>query len=212
MVGFLLAKQGHSVRILEQATSSERTGLAAGVGFSSYVQKFFEQELGLDGDVLGVRNSHFEVLDKVTLECKYNVAHPMRLTSWDTAYYQLRAKFDGLVSSHVPEPQPIKLQGQGIYETGKKVVNVKDVDGIITAVVQDLSTGATENYPGDIIIAADGANSAIRRQLYPDKAREEPGYLIWRGTARTSDLPPHILERVNGKAVIYVSDYNYAVM
>ena len=136
----------------------------------------------------------------------------MRLTSWDTGYYQARAKFDGLSSSYVSNPEPIKLEGTGVYETGKKVLNVEEAGGKMTAVVEDVTSGATERYQGDIIVAADGANSAIRRQLYPDMPREEPGYVIWRGTIPTGELPKHLLDRVEGKAVIYTSDYNYAVM
>ncbi|KXT07150.1 hypothetical protein AC578_2358 [Pseudocercospora eumusae] len=212
MVGFLLAKQGHNVRILEQAMSSERSGLAAGIGFSAFIQKFYEGELGLKGDDIGVHNSHFEVLDKNTLECNYKIMKPMRLTSWDAAYYQVRAKIDGLASSYVPNPEPIPLEGECRYETGKKVLKVEEVSGRMNAVVENLATGAIENQPGDIIIAADGANSAIRRQLYPDLVREEPGYVIWRGTVRAAELPQNIRDRVEGRAVIYASDYNYAVI
>ncbi|KAM3423759.1 hypothetical protein BST61_g1164 [Cercospora zeina] len=100
MVGFLLKKNGHHVTILEQATTSVREGTAAGVGLGLHVRTFFEDELVIDGKPLGTEHNGFEVLDQ-DLNVKAFIPMPTRVTSWDCAYYQLRARFDGLKSSYV---------------------------------------------------------------------------------------------------------------
>lgn len=213
MVAFLLKRQGHNVTILEQAATSEREGLAAGVGFSQYVKQFFEKELELDPTILGVENPYFEILNK-DLSVGSKLQIPMRLTSWDTAYYVLRSKFDGLKSSYVPNPQAIVTAGEGTgkYETGKKALKAKYDGQHVTVEVEDVMTSERQQYTGDIVIAADGANSAIRRQMNPTLQREEPGYVIWRGTIPTSELSKETLEKFEGRAIIYPGQYTYCVM
>ena len=54
----------------------------------------------------------------------------------------------------------------------------------ITAVFEDRSTGHEVRVDGDLLIAADGLNSAARRQLLPDEG--DPvwgGAMLWRATA-----------------------------
>ena len=183
MAGILLKRRGHNVRILEQAESSEREGLAAGVGLSFHVKSFFEAEDRLNERPLGVPNNAFYVLD-YNMDVKYKLPITTNLTTWDSAYYRARANFDEYVSSYVPDPPSISAEskeGEGVYMTGKKVTKVEDIDGRVTAVARDAQSGEIEHYQGDIVIVADGANSPIRRQLNPDLEREEPGYVIWRG-------------------------------
>lgn len=118
------------------------------------------------------------------MDSKYKLPIKTNLTTWDSAYYRARANFDGYASSYVPDPPAVDAgssEGDGVFMTGKKVTKVEDMDGKMTAVVQDAQSGEIEHYQGDIVIAADGANSPIRRQLNPGLELEEPGYVIWRG-------------------------------
>ncbi|GIZ36827.1 hypothetical protein CKM354_000029400 [Cercospora kikuchii] len=210
MIGFLLKKNGHNVTILEQSTTSVREGTAAGVGLALHVRTFFEDELGIDGNVLGILHKGFEVLDQ-NLNVKAFIPKPTRVTSWDCAYYQLRAKFDGLKSSYVKDAEMIVTKGTAIYEVGKKVLNVEPEGNRMATVVEDIATGKSQRYYSDIIIAADGANSSIRRQLNPNLAREEPGYVLWRGTVRTGDLPPDTRATFENRALVWAGTYTYAI-
>src|SRR6202048_1666626 len=45
----------------------------------------------------------------------------------------------------------------------------------------------------DLLLAADGANSALRHRFVPDAAPSYAGYVAWRGTLDESDTPPHLL-------------------
>lgn len=162
---------------------------------------------------MGVINSGFTIVDD-DLNTKYKLAMDMNLTSWDAAYFRARWNFDGYQSAHCPETPPERddSEGESEYLTGKFVERVEDVNGRMTALVKDVKTGASEQYDGDIIIAADGANSTIRRQLLPNLQREEPGYVIWRGTIPTKDLPQEILNKLENKPVIWSGPQTYCVM
>lgn len=202
------------MRVLEQAQSSEREGLAAGIGLAAYVKKFFEIEDRL-GEPLGVPNdAGFEILDE-NLQVKRRIMHVMNMTTWDAAYYRARANFDGLKSAYCPNPPPVNPdgnEGQAVYETGKSVTKVDDVDGRMTVFVRDTINGVDEEYTSDLVIAADGANSSIRRQLNPTLKREEPGYVIWRGTIPTKDLSQEVRDKIENKPVIFPGKQTYCVM
>ena len=212
--GILLKRRGHNVHILEQAASSKRSGLAAGVGLSLRVKGFFETEDRLNDIPMGVPNENMLVL-KPNLEVNYKIPIQYNMTTWDTAYYRLRANFDGLKSDYCPEPPPFNSngkEGEGFYDTGKQVVKVEDSGGQMVVVTENTVSGNTERHHADIVIAADGANSNVRRQLNPKLQREEPGYVIWRGTVQTSEISQSTLDRLEGKAIIYPGYRTYCIM
>ncbi|KAF4551798.1 Hypothetical protein D9617_12g036880 [Elsinoe fawcettii] len=211
ITGFLLKKKGHVVTILEQAPSSEREGLQAGVGFQGVVRKFFEEELGLKGSSIGVESTEAHLVN-FDLKTRFRFQIPLLLTTWETAYYNLRASFDGFASSYVPNPSPFGHTGTGRYQVGKKTIGVDRADDQMIVVVENTETGAEERFAGDIIIAADGANSTIRRQLEPDFARESSGYVIWRGVVPLRDVDPDVVERLKEKIVIYSGKYHYCIV
>jgi 2-polyprenyl-6-methoxyphenol hydroxylase-like FAD-dependent oxidoreductase len=45
----------------------------------------------------------------------------------------------------------------------------------------------------DILIAADGANSPLRRRFLPHVAPRYAGYVAWRGTLDEADAPPRLV-------------------
>lgn len=214
MAGVLLKRRGHDVRILELAVSSEREGLAAGIGLQRDVKAFFEAEDILKPKPLGIINPGFKVLDE-KLEVKYQLAMSLNLTSWDAVYYRLRSNFDGYTNSYNPEipaPNTDAKEGKAEFIGGKKVEKVEDVNGRMTVFVEDVKSGAMEEYQGDVVIAADGTNSTIRRQLLPHLRREEPGYVIWRGTIPTRELSQDVLDKIENKPLIIPYNQTYLVM
>lgn len=214
MAGVLLKRKGHHVRILEVAESAEREGLAAGIGLQRDVKAFFETEDIFKDKPLGVINPGFRVLDE-KLDVKYQLAISLNLTSWDSVYYRLRANFDGYTNSYnekVPAPDPESKDGTATFDTGKKVLKVEDVNGRMAVFAEDVKTGTMEVCKGDLVIAADGTNSTIRRQLMPRLQREEPGYVIWRGTIPTKELSQDVLDKIENKPLICPYNQTYLVM
>lgn len=213
IAGVLLKRRGHNVRILEQAESSQREGMAAGVGLSLHVRRFFDTEDRLE-ELIGMPNDDMLVMNR-QLEVQYKIPVGMRMTTWDTAYYRLRANFDGLKSTYCLQPPAESLdgaEGEARFEVGKKVIGVEDVNGRMTVTAEDVVENTTVQYEGDIVIAADGGNSNIRRIFNPTLQREEPGYVIWRGVIPTRELSEDTLRKIEGKAIVWPGKYNYCVM
>lgn len=89
-------------------------------------------------------------------------------STWGTIYRPLRAAFPS-----------------ALYRTGKAIEGVEqDGDGV-TAIFAD---GTRER--GDLLIAADGVFSTVRKQLLPQVGPTPAGYIAWRGMVEEKDLPP----------------------
>lgn len=105
----------------------------------------------------------------------------MRATSWDTLYGKLRRMVEGL---------------EGVeYFYGREVVGVRDLGeegGVEVKYLQMAEDGDEDGEEGDgsremtttadLVIAADGSGSMIRRLLTPEVERQYVGYVAWRGT------------------------------
>jgi 2-polyprenyl-6-methoxyphenol hydroxylase-like FAD-dependent oxidoreductase len=134
------------------------------------------------------------------------------MTSWDATYYRLKANFDGLVNPLCNDPPTIETgEGVAVFETGKKAIKVDEAENRMKVTVQDVVTGESQTYISDIVIAADGFNSTIRHQLHPTIHRDEPGYLLWRGTVPLKALSPAIRARIENKTMVYPMHRAYAL-
>ena len=104
-----------------------------------------------------------------------------KMTSWDLLYYLLRANFDGVKSGYCKVPEPVEGEGQGIYEYGHLVKDVRDA-GDKVEVEYEGREGNLEKTVADLVIGADGPSSTLRKILLPDVKRKYAGYVAWRGT------------------------------
>ena len=88
-------------------------------------------------------------------------------STWGTIYRPLRAAFPS-----------------ALYHAGKAVERVEqNGDGVVAF----FADGTRER--GDLLIAADGVYSTIRKQFLPDLAPTPAGYIAWRGILDEKDLP-----------------------
>ena len=214
MAGILLKRQGYNVHILDSAITSEREGSAAGITLAAGVGEFFDANDRLKEIPFAVLNDHAAILEwDLTLTRKISV--PSRLTTWETMYYRLRANFDSYKSSHCPNPPPLDASdGTAVVELKKRALRVEDsnANGKLSVLTEDVKTQSQTTYDADIFIAADGFNSTIRRQLQPDLHRDEPGYLLWRGTVPSKNLSQTLVSKIGGHTNIYKMQNSYAVM
>ncbi|HEV8014895.1 MAG TPA: FAD-dependent monooxygenase [Stellaceae bacterium] len=88
-------------------------------------------------------------------------------STWGTIYRLLRAAFPS-----------------ALYHAGKVLERVEPERDGVTAIFAD---GAHERC--DLLIAADGVYSTVRKQFLPELAPVPAGYVAWRGILEERDLP-----------------------
>lgn len=98
-------------------------------------------------------------------------AMPQRFTSWEAIYKTLRATF--------PDDR---------YHMGAAVSDVEQQGSQVTATLNGES-----KVTSDLLLGADGANSALRQRFAPDATPRYAGYVAWRGTLDESYISPHLL-------------------
>lgn len=109
------------------------------------------------------------------------------MTSWDTLYRQLRSAF--------PDER---------YHQNCKLVSLaRDEDRVITR----FADGREEVC--DLLVGADGANSACRRQLLPDVVPHYAGYVAWRGVVDERDVSPVVAELFVDKFTFFQAPHTH---
>ncbi len=99
--------------------------------------------------------------------------------------------------------------GSDAVRTGHDCVAVEQDDNGATAFFRDIATGRSlEPVRADAVIACDGINSSIRKQLYPDDGVAFAGINSWRGVSRhkpilTGKSYMRVGSILTGKMVIY---------
>ena len=213
MHGIMIKRLGHNVRILEQYPTSIREGQAAGMSTGVYGQKFLEKHDRVQDRPHFVTASYLRIVD-VDLNLTELRTVPFKLTNWKTFYYRLRANFDSLSSEYVLEPpQSLPTDGTVLYDVGKRVKDVAyEKESGLTITSEDVGTGLSTSLHPDLIIAADGANSTIRKLLFPELETPYAGYLTWRGVIPEKSISEETLNFLHEKAIRYCTDGSYIVV
>jgi 2-polyprenyl-6-methoxyphenol hydroxylase-like FAD-dependent oxidoreductase len=98
--------------------------------------------------------------------------------------------------------------GADAVRTDHECTGFSQDDGGVTITFKDSSGRAREDVRADIVVACDGINSAIRKQLYPTDAVAFAGINTWRGVTRrkpilTGKSYMRVGSILTGKIVIY---------
>ena len=213
MCGIVLKRLGHNVHILEQYPSSDREGLAAGVGSLEHVQAFFQKHDLLVQRPSSILAEKAQVLNP-DMSVKRTIPLSFLMSTWDTIYYRLRANFDGMVSTYCHAPPPLAASdGKAVFDFGKRVTNVRYVEGQPLVEVEEvgIDAGFTTMH-ADLVIAADGSSSRMREIVQPGLQREYPGYVAWRGTVPTRDVPAELVKILESRTTFYLMPRNYIFM
>lgn len=211
MHGIMIKRLGHNVHVLEQNASSLRAGHAAGISAGPQVQEFFKAQ-DLCKQPFSLDCPGIQFIDENS-RVKRFLKRPYHMSSWSVLYYRLRANFDGFASEYCPQP-PVatEKEGKAIYHTQKRVTDVSYTDGSVTVRFEDLLRGVHDSLHADLVIAADGSNSIIRRMLLPEVQRPYAGYLAWRGTVREGDVSEETRKIFDGKITVQSMSKNYILM
>ncbi|MBS2534283.1 FAD-dependent monooxygenase [Catenulispora sp. NF23] len=179
-----LLADGHRVRVFEQA-SERRTG-GAGLGLFCNGQAVLH-DLGVRLDGLGQRLDRIDARTAGgTLRTRVNLVHAAQTYGFDS-----RAVSRAELVERLSEGLPADLVAYGKACTG-----VSQTERDVTATFAD-GTSAT----ADLLIAADGHHSAVRRQLWGDGAVVPATFGTWqgRGPMDTDITDTHLHYMITGK-------------
>lgn len=113
-----------------------------------------------------------------------------RMTSWDLLYHLLRWRVDGTESEYVAGlTQDERPKAE--YENGCTVTAIEEEGGGgggIKVTYSQVDRGEGQTATADLVIAADGGSSTVRRIVQPDATRTYAGYVAWRGTVPETEL------------------------
>ena len=116
-----------------------------------------------------------------------------------------------MVSTFCPTPPPLgEGDGKAIFDSGKRVTNVRSLEGQM--VVEFVHGKELMSMQADLVIAADGSRSRVREIVQPGLQREYLGYVAWRGTVPTRDLPQELVDTTDLKTTFYMMPRNYLIM
>ena len=187
-LAFLSLPNPPKVRILERSPTALLHNQGAGIVAGGETLEFFEKYVRPGRDI-AVTSPMRHYLDREGDEMPQSVEHrAQRMTSWDLLYHLLRWRVEGLQSEYITglkEDDRPKAE----YENGCTITNIEDAgeEGVkVTYDHKDHSEGQTA--VADMVLAADGASSTIKRLLNPSINRDYAGYVAWRGTVPESQL------------------------
>jgi len=125
----------------------------------------------------------------------------------------LRANFDGLSSEYaVSVPRSLPTDGTAIYEAGRRVTNVSFIkEAGLSLVYENTEKGISSRIHPDLVIAADGANSGIRKLMFPELETPYAGYLTWRGVVSEKDVTEETIKFLYNIAFRYHLEGSYIV-
>lgn len=113
---------------------------------------------------------------------------PQPMTSWEAVWKRLR--------------NAVRDES---HHAGVKVNGVKELeDGRVKLIMNDDgATDALSETAYDLVVAADGAGSAIRQQLLPNTEPSYAGYVAYRGTLSVSESPDDVADFFKGSFSMY---------
>ena len=171
--GLFLRRIGWEVSIHERA--GEELG-ARGAGIVTHDELHEALALATGrSEPIGVSVSGRVVLDRDgAVVCE--AVRPQVLASWDRVWQRLRACSDGICHhSHT-------------------LISVEQRDN---AAVSNFAGG--ERIEADLLVAADGIQSTVRKQLFPQTQPRYAGYIAWRGLVDESELSRQTRDTLLGR-------------
>lgn len=128
---------------------------------------------GITVDHLNILNANLGV--EITIPLHYE------MTTWDSVYRRLRENFDGPGGSYGSQLPDSELgDGKGFLEFGKTAIGMtRGSDRLdVTVINGNCANNTPKLYKADMVIAANGGSSQIRKTLQLELRRSEPKYIL----------------------------------
>ena len=175
-----------TIRILERSPTSLLHNQGAGIVAGNETQEFFDK-IVKSGREIAVTSKQRLYLDRSGEVMDGSVEErQQRMTSWDLLYHLLRWRVEGLQSEYVDGLEADE-RPKATYENGCTVTALEESGDMVKLKWSHKDHGE-QTSEADLVIAADGASSTIRRLIKPDVERKYVGYVAWRGTVPENEL------------------------
>ena len=175
-----------TVQILERSPTALLHNQGAGVVAGNETQEFFDKTVK-PGRNIAVTSQMRLYLDRAGRVMEGSVEErQQRMTSWDLLYHLLRWRAEGLESDYV-DGLEADDRPKASYQNGCTVTALKQSGEKMKLSWTHKELGV-QTCEADLIIAADGGSSTIRRLLMPEVERKYVGYVAWRGTVPETQL------------------------
>lgn len=202
---FLTHSPSTKVTLLERSPSALLHNQGAGVVAGAETQTFFSRYV-CPGHEIAVRSHQRLYLDRKGGVVDGSVdEREQRMTSWDVLYRLLRHRVDGMDASEYlsstegeeaeTADQVLKTaegsdanSGTAEYNYGCTLTSIEDASSAGVRVHWKDKAGEAQSSTADLVIAADGASSSIRKTLLPEVQRSYAGYVAFRGTVPESSI------------------------
>ncbi|KAK8856062.1 FAD/NAD(P)-binding domain-containing protein [Apiospora arundinis] len=183
--GLALRELGHDTTILERNPTPVLEHQGAGIVAGGDTLAFFKKYNRCDRPI-AVTSHRRQYLDR-----DGNVTHKedmdQNMTSWDLAYYLMRANYDGTENSHCKVPDRKPTDGKSVHIHDRNVTDIKERDDGVE-VFWESGGGKKGSIRADVLIGADGPSSTIRTLLTPEIQRVYAGYCALRGTVPEGEV------------------------
>ncbi|KAK8058129.1 FAD/NAD(P)-binding domain-containing protein [Apiospora phragmitis] len=178
--GLALRELGHDTTILERNPTPVLEHQGAGIVAGGDTLAFFNKYNRCDRPI-AVTSHRRQYLDR-----DGNVIHQedmdQNMTSWDLAYYLMRANYDGVQNSYCEVPD-----GKTVHLHDRNVTDIQERDDGVE-VFWKSGKGEEGSIKADTLVGADGPSSTIRSILAPEVQRVYAGYCALRGTVPESEV------------------------
>ena len=202
MHAIALKEIGHRVYVLEKSSrdvlTSEAAGLQAGQEVQKFITKYIKDvkpySITPAANVIEVLNAKGSTINSIP------VGNVMHLTTWNILFDIFKSSIlDGTSSP------------QATYETDKLVQGVTYDGEKVLVTFTDTTTGLSDILKADIVIAADGGHSTVRKSVLPQVTPKYVGYVTWRGSVPERSVSNASREILQDKVLIFRIGRGFAV-
>jgi 2-polyprenyl-6-methoxyphenol hydroxylase-like FAD-dependent oxidoreductase len=178
--GLFLRKVGWEISIHERA-GEELGSRGAGIATHDDLHEALALATEQGGEVGVAVEGRIVLARSGDVVCE--VARPQVLASWDRIWQRLR------------------LRASDVYRHRSGLVSVEQDEQCVVARFDDGS-----EVVADLLVAADGIQSTVRRQLLPAVEPRYAGYVAWRGLADMAELSEKARDRLRNKFAFCLPD------
>ncbi|KAJ4401926.1 hypothetical protein N0V91_007579 [Didymella pomorum] len=184
----------HSITLLERnpkpVLDNQGAGIVAGGDTLAFYKKYDRcaRELAVSSVCRQYLDKNGDIVHREDMK--------QNMTSWDLAYYILRANVDGLENAYCDVPKTEDSETEVKHLHGHRFTGLWEQESnrgrlVVEYETSDKVKGSVE---ADLVIGADGPSSTIRNIFSPGVERKYAGYVALRGTVREDSVTPKTLE------------------